>query len=76
MKRRSIHFRRCHVCGTVNSCEAEPVINCSDCGKSLAPFYYFDERFIIVASDLNIRSPLLDNEYSPIQGLTVYWESF
>lgn len=71
-----IHFRRCHMCGTVNVRESTRVERCRDCGRSLAPFYYYDERFMAVASDKTLRPPLAENEYSPIQGLTVYWESY
>lgn len=39
----AVHIRRCHVCGTVNELLGAAIHKCQDCGKHLAPFYYFDE---------------------------------
>ena len=70
------YFRRCHICGAMNESEHAKVERCDHCNKGLAPFYYFDDRFTAVQGDLSLRPPLLQSEYFPIQGLTVYWESF
>ena len=70
------HYRRCHHCGYLNVKKDVPSTHCSDCHKSLAPFYYFDDRFTIVNGDATLRPPRLEGEYNPIQGLTVYWENF
>jgi len=73
---KAMHFRRCHVCGRLNERQSTKVEKCNFCGKSLAPFYYFDDRFVAVQGDMTLRPPMLEDEYCPIQGLTVYWESF
>jgi hypothetical protein len=69
------HYRRCHVCGYLNVAKTQPVAKCGDCGKSLAPFFYFDDRFTTVPGDGTLRPPRLQGEYNPIQGLTAYWET-
>ena len=69
-----IHLRKCHVCGTVNEQSEQPIKKCSQCNKSLAPFFYFDDETKVVLSDMHLRPPLVDGEFSPIHGLTVYWE--
>lgn len=73
--KKPIHFRRCHVCGHTNQ-SAQSILRCGGCNKSLSPFFYFDEKAIRPASDLQLRALPLHGEYSPIQGLTAYWESF
>lgn len=72
---RPVHFRKCHVCSHLNEASS-PILRCSGCNKALSPFFYFDEKAIRPASDLQLRPLPLKGEYSPIQGLTVYWESF
>lgn len=76
------HFRRCHVCGEVNSVEGALVTSCQGCGKHLAPFYFFDESramglnsnfYSSIKEPAESRLPL--KEYPPVWGLTVYWES-
>ncbi len=69
------HYRRCHICGYLNVESAQPVAKCGGCSKSLAPFFYFDDRFTAVLGEGTIRSPRLPGEYNPIQGLTAYWEN-
>lgn len=70
------HYRRCHHCGYLCAQKEAPVDRCAECGKSLAPFFYFDDRFTTVMADGSLRPPRLEGEYNPIQGLTVYWENF
>ncbi|MEO0335085.1 MAG: hypothetical protein AAF202_01735 [Pseudomonadota bacterium] len=70
------HYRKCHVCGSVNEQEKEPVQKCHHCGKSLAPFFYFDDKYKVILSDMHRRPPVIIGEYLPIHGLTAYWESF
>lgn len=70
------HYRRCHICGHTNVQSASPVAHCGSCGKILAPFYYFDDRFTMIQGEDTMRPPQLSGEYGPIQGLTVYWENF
>lgn len=77
---KAVHFRVCHHCGHVNSKEMDVMMGkvqrCSGCNHSLAPFYYFDDRFTAVMSDTSLRGARHKGDYSPILGLTVYWESF
>lgn len=70
-----MHIRRCHICGAISSSPEGQVDQCENCGKVLAPFFYFDDRITIVVSEGQLRPPLLSGEYNPIQGLTVYWDS-
>jgi hypothetical protein len=80
--RSKTHFRRCHLCGTVNVAEGRLVESCQTCGKHLAPFYFFDESKAIGLTNPNLSSSdeqafftsLPCKEYPPIWGLTVYWE--
>jgi hypothetical protein len=77
MKKGPVHYRRCHVCGNVTwSASSERVSKCYHCAKSLAPFYYFDDRFSPIVGDETIRPKLLSNEFQPLLGLTAYWEGF
>lgn len=70
------HYRRCHVCGYLNVVQQYPVAKCEDCGKSLAPFFYFDDRSVSILDENRLSQPLEKGQYMPIQGITVYWESF
>jgi len=71
------YFRRCHVCGQTTHIESKNFIErCAHCEKPWAKFQYFDDRFTPTQSDRTLRPPPLDGEWVPIQGLTVYWESF
>ena len=72
------HFRRCHVCGTINEAPGQLVSDCSTCGKHLAPFHYFDESIFMrlpLRKDLKpiAESVLPFKSYPPIWGLTAYW---
>lgn len=77
-----IHFRVCHVCGTSNEACDSLVVECSGCGKHLAPFYYFDESRAMglaptarTSYEEKMRSILPHREYPPVYGLTAYWET-
>lgn len=79
----STHYRRCHLCDTVNAVTGDLVTTCECCGKHLAPFYFFDESRAMGMTDSNFYSSLEDRgssevlphkEYPPVWGLTVYWE--
>lgn len=74
------HIRRCHICGTVMVSEEAAVHRCSQCGKHLAPFYYFDESKL---DGLQETGPYLSvwknlimvpGTYQPIWGLSTYWQ--
>ena len=80
------HYRVCHHCGTTNRAEGDLVSECQDCGKHLAPFYFFDESKAMGLKNSNFYSnedkirdqetdSLPHKEYPPIWGLTAYWES-
>ncbi|MGE0634379.1 MAG: hypothetical protein AB7O96_18330 [Pseudobdellovibrionaceae bacterium] len=71
-----IHIRRCHVCGEVNESEHGTVHKCENCGKHLAPFYYFDESKCIPlgdALDSEKSEAKQDSYYNPIWGLSAFW---
>ena len=72
----ALQFRRCHVCEGITINENDPVLQCRQCHKHLAPFFYFDDRFSPVHSDVTIRPKYADGEIIPIYGLTVYWGQF
>ena len=71
-----VHFRRCHMCGAINEVFEGKVEKCIQCTKSLAPFYYFDDRLAVIATDSELRTHIPEREYAPIHGLTAYWEGF
>lgn len=70
------HIRRCHVCGTVNESEGMAIRKCSDCGKHLAPFYYFDESKLegISVSGRHFSIWKNTDNVNPIWGLSTYWQ--
>lgn len=65
-------FRICHVCGTNNS-DTHPVERCLNCGKCMAPFFYFNDQYVSIYADNELRPPLMSGEYGPLRGLTAYW---
>lgn len=75
MGRGTTHIRRCHCCGHISEEKEGKVEKCEQCFKPFAPFFYFDDRFTSVYADFALRPPLMDNEYAPVVGLTVYWEA-
>ncbi len=71
------YFRRCHICGAIGQSVGHArLANCLSCGKPFARFQYFDDRFTSIYSDRTLRPLQMAGEWIPIQGLTVYWESF
>jgi len=78
MDGKSVHIRRCHICGTITESSGQKVSRCKTCGKSLSPFYYFDELHLdpISDQDLNVSKIQVESEsrYKPIYGLTVLWD--
>ncbi len=69
------HIRRCHVCGMVNELKNQAIHKCVDCGKHLAPFFYFDESSL---QGLTEGSPFLSiwkasTDWRPLWGLSTYW---
>jgi hypothetical protein len=70
-----LHIRRCHLCEGVTESEGSPVIRCHHCGKSMAPFYFFDESEVIPHSDVEgeLDGPRKPGERKPVRGFTAYW---
>jgi predicted nucleic acid-binding Zn-ribbon protein len=75
-----LHIRRCHVCGTVNESENQAIRQCTDCGKHLAPFYYFDESQLMGLaengyhlSQVKDRDPTQVETFKPLWGFSTYW---
>ncbi len=74
------HIRRCHVCGHTNESEGSAVRRCEHCGKHLAPFFYFDESGLEGLEEkgpylsLWKLTPLQEGQYTPIWGLSTYWQ--
>ena len=75
------HFRRCHMCGEVNSVastsesgQADHVERCTSCNKPLAPFFYFDEKMVQGYTEAGARVQEDESgKYDPIIGLTAHW---
>ena len=70
------HIRRCHVCGTVNEQENHPVERCKDCGKHLAPFFFFKTEDLEKGiSDQGLEMSLWKESvgYSPLWGIAIPW---
>ena len=78
----SFHVRRCHVCGAVNELENQSIRQCRNCGKHLAPFYYYDESEIkgieangLCFSVIKAYDPATQIEtFKPLIGLSTYWD--
>lgn len=70
-----LHFRRCHVCGTVNEVENQALLKCTNCGRSFAPFYFFDENMLDGLSDDGFYFSVWKkaSTYNPIWGWSTYW---
>lgn len=67
-----IHYRRCHVCGAVSELKCK-IERCNSCGKSISPFFYFDDLLAPVPAEDLLRPPFAKGEVRPIVGLTAYW---
>lgn len=84
-----IHIRRCHICQTVNEMTNNLVDKCTGCGKTLAPFMFFDEKAELGLTPINAIDAhedrmrqksgnwgdSLSSKYPPLWGLAVYWEA-
>ena len=74
-----VHYRRCHICGHVNEAHGAPgadgalVSRCDHCGKSLAPYYFFDEREVAPLSDQEGEPLWRLGDRKPVRGFSVYW---
>lgn len=67
-------IRRCHICGATME-EESRIERCTGCGKTIAPFFYFDEGRSATFSESLLRPPLMPGEYSPVLGVSVIWKS-
>jgi hypothetical protein len=67
------YIRRCHICGAT-TVESNRIDRCGECGKAMAPFFYFDEGRIATFSEALLRPPTLPGEYSPVLGVSVIWK--
>ncbi len=83
-----IHIRRCHDCGKSNESLDGKVRHCSQCGRSFAPFFFFDECEVPVFCDTEVRThyfgdhlvgerprlgPRNSKTAPPIWGIAVFW---
>jgi hypothetical protein len=71
-----LHIRRCHLCGGISENEGSAVTKCGHCGKSMAPFYFFDDTEVIPFSDdveCELEAPKYAGERKPVRGFTAYW---
>lgn len=75
-----LHIRRCHICDHVTTSSSAAIHKCEQCGKHLAPFYYFDESKLEGLSELGPylsgwKSVNLEpGTFNPIWGLSTYWQ--
>ena len=67
------HIRRCHICGGINESPETVVTKCDHCGKTMAPFYFFNEAETAPISDCELRPVLIPGDRSPVRGLTAIW---
>lgn len=74
-KKNRLHIRRCHLCSVVTEREGEVVDRCGNCGKAMAPFYFFNELEVSPLSDFDLRMPLClkAGERIPVRGFTAFW---
>lgn len=74
-KKVRLHIRRCHLCDGVTECESDPVNRCQHCGKSIAPFYFFDDYEVTPLSDVEMRpgDERKTGQRSPLRGFSAYW---
>jgi hypothetical protein len=70
-----VHIRRCHLCSGVTEAEGALVERCRHCGKTMAPFYFFNEVEVQPWSEAEMRMPVILNwgERKPVRGLTAVW---
>lgn len=68
-----VHIRRCHICEAVTERVGALVNRCDQCGKPMAPFYFFDERSTPPYSEEDLRPPRQNGERTPVRGFTAFW---
>lgn len=67
------HIRRCHICEAVTEKDGALVSHCGQCGKPMAPFYFFNEADVQPYSEHDLRPPSGEGDRTPIRGLTAFW---
>ncbi len=78
MNQSGLYLRRCHVCGATIECGSNNFVACNNCGKKIAPFFYFDERQIIGFGDVigeQMRKGDSQPAYVPLIGIGLYWDA-
>ncbi|RYZ74040.1 MAG: hypothetical protein EOP05_09540 [Proteobacteria bacterium] len=70
---KSVHIRRCHICNGVTESDGKDVKACEHCGKSMAPFYFFNDEEVAPHSDHEPRPLRTAGKVVPILGFTAYW---
>ena len=75
MIKKEMNIRRCHRCGHTSSKDENSVEVCDSCQRPFSPFYYYDDKYTATLSDCTLRPALIENEFAPIRGLTVFWET-
>ena len=72
---KTVHIRRCHVCGDVSERVGASVDRCEHCGKPIAPFYFFDDFLVPSYSDYGTRPDEEETvgERLPVRGFTAIW---
>ena len=67
-------YRRCHVCNGVCA-DNEPILECTQCGHQMAPFFYFDVKKTRIYADglSSLGADSSTEGFRPIEGLTAFW---
>jgi hypothetical protein len=68
-----LHYRRCHICNHVSEVAGQKVSQCGECGKPMAPFFFFDESEALAPSDIGARPEPKLGDRAPIWGFTAFW---
>lgn len=67
------HIRRCHCCNGVTESDGKDVKACDHCGKSMAPFYFFNDDQVEPHTDHDLRPLRPSGKVVPVLGFTAYW---
>ncbi len=70
------HFRRCHICDSVNATDNSFTHHCQGCGKYFAPFYFYNESdFKGIKDDGLVWTAWKASPgYHSLCGFSTYWE--
>ncbi len=69
----NIHYRRCHICNQVTESDKGRVHACAQCGKVMAPFFFFEECETPILSEFELRPFVSPGQHPPVRGLTAFW---